>query len=158
MFLLVPLLSSPVAASFNWGLGNVWTNNTPAGPTAGGTIAGPGATLFDTAPFNAQFNVDYSYTDTQSGPRGSDHWVIIIVWWQPAGAGPWSGPNTYTQGRITLTPGTSASGTFTTGTIVGYGGKGTNFVVTVTVNCQDLNTMTTASWTSPANAVVFTIV
>ena len=159
MFLLIPLLSSPVAASFTLGIGGVVTNATPGGPTASGTISGP-ATVSDTAPFNARFSVTFNYRDTQWGPQDSLHWVVIIVSWQPGGVGPWLGPVPLAQAQVRLSPGTSQSGTFITSPtgIVAYGGKGTNFVVSVTVYCQDLNTMTTASWTSPANAVVFTII
>ena len=168
LFLLIPLMSSPVAASFNYGLGNVWTVNWPpppgAGPTAGGTITGPfGGTLFDTSPFNAQFNVLYNYTDAYpagSGGMGSNHWMSITVSYQPGGTGPWVGPLTFTQTTIVLGPMGTASGTFTTPMIpangLSYGGKSTNFQVTVVVNCQDIATTSTFTWTS--STISFTVV
>ena len=148
MFLLVPLLSSPVAAAFTLNLGSVTTNNTPGGPTATGVISAP-ATIFDTTPWNANFVVSYSYTDSNPGGLGSIHWLTVSVTWQPGGTGPWSGPNVYTQLAIFLPANwRTITGFYTTPWITGYGGKGTNFQVNVVVNCQDISLPFTATWSS----------
>ncbi len=156
MFVLVPLLSSPVAAAFTQNLGSVWTINTTGGPTAGGTVGAP-PTISDSSPFNAQFVVEYSYTDSNPGGSGSNHWTEIIVYYQPPGMG-WRGPVTFTQAPpifITAGGGTRI-GTYITTWLIGYGGKGTNFDVYVVVNCQDIAGPFTFTWTS--NVISFTIV
>ena len=158
MFLLLPLMSSPVAAQLSLNLGSVWTNNLPlpTGPTAGGTITTPVSPVGDIAPFNIQFSVGYTYTDSNPSGTGSNHQLSIGVSWQPGGTGPWSGPNIYTQNMIFVAAGQApVSGTYTTPWLNGYGGIGTNFNVIVTVTCQDIQTGQSFSWTSAP--VIFTI-
>ena len=124
MFLLIPLLSSPVAAAFSQYLGSVTTGNTGGGgPTATGS--------------------------------GSDHWMEIVVWWQPGGSGPLSGPNIYTQNKIYIAAnGGQMTGRYTTTPLLtGYGGKGTNFWINVTVYCDDLSDSGPVSWNSGNNTM-----
>ena len=155
MFLLLSILSSPVAASFTQPLGSVWTINWPPppppgiGPTAGGAIAGPTSPVGDSSPFDIRFSVDYNYTDAYPAGLGSNHWMSIIGTYQPGGMGAWV-PFTFTQTVVTLGPGGTASGTYTTPWIFSYGGNGTNFNLNVVVNCQDISTMSTFTWTSTA--------
>jgi hypothetical protein len=94
LFLLIPLLSLPVAAAHTVHLGSVWTDNLPACPTAGGTIGGGvPAQITDTSPFNARYTVDYSYSDSKpGGTLGSDHWMEVVVSW----TGPSPGSITFT--------------------------------------------------------------
>jgi hypothetical protein len=155
LFLLIPLLSSPVAA-FTQNLGSATTNNTPAGPTASGTISAP-ATISDNSPFNARFQVDYSYTDSLPGGAGSNHWIQIIGSYQPNGSVNWW-PFSFTQNPSIFISqnGGTVTGTYTTGWITGYGGKGTNFQLYVYVNCQDVATTQTQTWTS--SLITFTII
>jgi hypothetical protein len=156
LFLLIPLLSSPVAAAFTLNVGTAYTNNVPAGPSATGNINVP-TTITDSSPFNANFVVDCNYNDNNEGGSGSNHWVEVIVRWQPQGTGAWQGPNTYTQAAIPLAAGPASwSGPYTTPTLTGYGGIGTNFQVEVKVYCYDILTTTTASWSSGVKS--FTIV
>jgi hypothetical protein len=158
MFLILPILSSPVAASLTVGLGSVWTNNWPPppglGPTAGGTIVSPASPVGpDPGPFNIRFSVSYTYTDSYPGGMGSNHWMSITGSYQPGGMGAWV-PFTFTQTVVTLGPSGTATGTYRTPYIIGYGGPGTNFNLNVIVNCQDVSTTTTFTWTS--GAVTFT--
>ena len=158
MFLLIPLLSSPVSASFTQGLGAVWTNNWPpppgAGPTAGGAIAAPASPVGDSAPFDIRFSVGYAFTDSYAGGSGSIHEVNITVMWQPGGAGPWSGPVSFVY-TVYLAASGSATGVYTTSWITSYGGIGTKFRVTVIVSCEDISTMAKFTWTS--GTIAFTI-
>ena len=157
MFLLLPLLSSPVAAAFTENLGLVTTGNTGGGgPTATGSITSPG-TVPDSAPFNANIAVEYDYNDNDAAGSGSNHWMVIVVKWQPVGTGPWSGPNTYTQTKIYIAAnGGQRTGTYTTTTITGYGGTWTVFDVNVTVYCDDLSGSGPVSWNS--GNIFFTII
>ena len=158
MFLLIPLMSSPVVASFTQSLGGVWTVNWPpppgAGPTAGGTIVGPPSPLPpDSLPYDICFSVEYNYADVNPTGTGSDHWIEIIGSYQMGGAGGWTAFS-FSQTPITLLPSQSIGGTYTTSAITGYGGPGTNFNLNVLVSCKDLSTSFTFTWTS--NAVTFT--
>jgi hypothetical protein len=148
LLLLIPLLSSPVAAAFSLNLGSVFTNNNTVGPSASGSISTP-STVTDSAPFNANFAVYYDYNDCDAAGGGSDHWMVVTVSWLPPGSPSWLGPNIYTQGKIRIPAnGGQRTGTYNTGTIVGYGGKGTSFQVSVVVYCDDLTGNPPASWSS----------
>lgn len=158
MFLLIPLMSSPVAARTWVDIGGgVMTNNTGAGPTAGGTLIAPSGILTNSAPFDVAFNVSYAYQDSNGGGAGSDHWMTVTVSWQPGGIGGWSGPTTYTQTpKINIGAGMgSNSGIYSTPYLIGYGGPGTNFIVEATVTCEDI--ATTEDYTWATNQVSFTI-
>ena len=158
MFLLIPLLSSPVAATFTFGLGNVWTNNTTTGPTAGGTILG-GSPLDNGPTFNGRFQVNYNYFDTDSRPTntGSRSRMVVTVNWVPGdGTPPPAFPTVFTQPWVNLPVGGAQMGTYTTLWINGYGGKGTVFTVTVDVTCQSLTPA--ASFTAWGTPVTVTVV
>jgi hypothetical protein len=154
LFLLIPLLSSPVAAAFTFNLGSVGTLNGPAGPTAWGTIAG--GNQLDNSPFNARFSVAYNYADANPGGTGSTHQMVVTVSWVRPNGMPGGGPFTYTQPLVTLPPGGSTSGTFFTGWINGYAGKGSVFSVYVAVTCTDLFSTAFMTWTS--STVTITII
>ena len=161
MFLIVPLLSMPIAASFTQNVGTVWTNNTPGGPTAGGTPNTPASPVGDNSPYSIRLSVGYTYTDSDPNGAGSNHWMVIWVRWRPGGppAG-WSTPEIHTQSWILLGGPGVRTGTYTTPWVPAgggsYGGGGTNFRVTVTVYCQTVGPPSTASWaTSPW--ITFTI-
>ena len=157
MFLLIPLMSSPVAAAFNLTLGSVTTNNLPGGPTATGSISTPGS-VSDTSPYNALFNVQYFYSDNHPTGWGSDHWITLSIRWLPGGNLPWSGPVTRTQPTITRPAGSGQLIGWYTATppINNYGGKQTVFEVTVIVHCKDTASGFTQTWTSTTQT--FTIV
>lgn len=156
VFLLLPLMSSPVAAAHTVLLGNVTTDNLPPGPAAGGTVNGgiPG-TIVDTSPFDARYTVDWSYNDMSGGTSGSDHWIKVIVSWNGPGG---SGSATRTQPKFFIAAnGGRFTGTYTTPWIFGYGGKGTTFTVTFEVHCDNLDVPgDIASWYS--TTIVYTIV
>ena len=157
MFLLIPLMSSPVAAAFNLTLGSVTTNNLPGGPTATGSISTPG-TVSDTSPYNALFNVQYFYSDNHPTGGGSQHWITLSIRWLPGGNLPWSRPVPRSQSPVTLTKGQGqVIGWYTaTPPINNYGGKNTVFEVTVIVHCKDSASGATQTWTSTTQT--FTIV
>ena len=162
LFLMISLMSSPVAAEFNQPLGNVWTNNGTGGITAGVNVGAPPNITDDGIPlFRAKFSVEYSYTDSNSNGTGSIHWTEIMVYWQPNGNGQWWGPDICSQTPIYISAnwGTK-TGTYTTPWVPlaggQYGGKGTIFNVYVVVNCHDNATSYTYSLTS--NVIVFDII
>ena len=152
MFLLIPLFSSPVAAIITppISLGRVWTNNWPPaglGPTAGGATTIIMSPVGDTPPYNIQFSVDYTYTDSYPNGMGSYHSLSVFGSYLPGGSGGWI-PFTFTQSTITLGPSGSTSGTYTTPWIISYGGGLTKFSINITATCQDISTMTAYTWTS----------
>ena len=153
MFLLFPLMSTPVAAAHNVYLGSVTTDVFPSGSAAGGTVASVSGSIVDVSPFNANYDVDYFYTDSVGAP-GSDHWTKVNVNWVPPSGPP--GSITFTHGPITVIS-TTNSGTWQTPSITGYGGKGTVFTVTFEVHCEDkTNPDNGASWYS--STIVYTII
>ena len=81
--------------------------------------------------------------------------MAIVVWWQPGGSGPLSGPNIYTQNKIYIAAnGGQMTGCYTTTPLLtGYGGKGTNFWINVTVYCDDLSDSGPVSWNSGNNTM-----
>ena len=151
VFLLIPLMSSPVAASFIEPLGGVWTVNSPAGPNAGGNVGAP-ANISDNSPFNAKFSVEYIYKDNNTGGSGSNHWTEIIVYYKPPNTG-WQGPVLCSQTPIFISAGGGTrTGTYTTPWIPAmgssYGGWGTIFELNVVVHCHDIASNYTYSWSS----------
>ena len=149
LLILIPLLSSNVAAVHTVLLGSVTTNNTIGGPTATGAVNGaiPG-TILDNGPFNANYVVDYSYTDSNPFGNGSDHWIQVNVSYGYPGTPPTT--ITFTQSPpifIAANAGT-VTGSYTTPWIVGYGNKGIIFTVTFGVYCRDRSSWTTVSWFS----------
>jgi hypothetical protein len=148
--LLIPLLSSPVAAAFTKPHGTASTDNTPSGPTATGSTPS-GGDISDSAPWTAKFSIDWTYKDTNTSGSGSTHWMVISVDWQPGGTGPYMGPTRFTQNVTTIgANGGTRTGTFTTiPGIQNYGGIGTNFEVIVEVYCKDTASGVTDSWIGP---------
>ena len=150
MFLLVPLLSSNVAASHSVLLGSAFTDNTPNGPTGSVTVGGVPANIRDpSAPRDANYWVDYDFNDNNGGGNGSDHWIQVNV--------SWCVPPTYIPAFMTFTQTPpifigaglgSTTGTYTTPWLFAYGPVGTTFNVTFGVYCRDRQTWTTRSWFS----------
>ena len=112
LFLLIPLLSSPVAAAFN----HTSSVITTAGPGLFGfptvTVTVPTGSPIqeqDQAPRTATFQLDYSFSDTTPtgvGSLGSTHKATMTVTRTP---GP--SPAPVTTNWIPLNPSTSTSGT-----------------------------------------------
>lgn len=72
LFLLIPLLSQPVAAANTFDLSTAWTDNTPAGPTVWWAGANPpGAYTQARGPGAATvtFDCDFSFSDTSGNPN-----------------------------------------------------------------------------------------
>ena len=83
MFLLVPLLSSPVAAAFTDNT-NVTTDMTPAGPTIVINPTNNRVHFYDGLAPTATFTLTYSFSDTDPTGLGSWHTATITV--TPPGA------------------------------------------------------------------------
>ena len=81
MFLLIPLLSSPVAAGFtSESIGT--SENTGDGPEVSVTLPeGPFPKVYpDDAPRTATFEFEYYFIDSsESGGYGSDHYAILYI-------------------------------------------------------------------------------
>lgn len=78
MFLLLPLMSSPVAASFTT-YSSIATNNPtpPAWPTVAITV--PANRGYTNVGGMATFQLNYSFTDSNGGGLGSNHRATLIV-------------------------------------------------------------------------------
>jgi hypothetical protein len=148
LFLLLPLLSSPVAAAFTFNVSTAWTNNTAAGPTVGWTNTGgnpPGAyTSVHTNPASATFVCNFSFADTSGQPQTpcSRHYGELNVQKIFPTIGPLLTANT---GNVFL----SNTGTFTTTLSIGdtytpNPPMGVTWNISVYVECEDLPSSTMA--------------
>ena len=132
MFVLIPLLSSPVAARANWGSG-CSTDNSMLGPTA--QLWWDDTTIIDSsgAPYNYRFTMEYYFTDTSFNTQtpSSAHYASITV--TPAGGS----TNTQTTNIVYLNKGQSTSGTLIA---TGFysGPPPSSFTVELTVWCRDI--------------------
>ena len=110
MFLIIPLLSSPVAAAFT-SFSSADTNCAPTGPTALATVPSSPGTFLDSTPRTATFQCSYSFRDTMNNGRtpSSDHWATITV--QKTSTIPWGSPQTSSTGTISLNNGQTQTGT-----------------------------------------------
>ena len=149
--ILIPLLSSPVSAAITWNIGNTWTNNSPAGPTAGGVLIGAGSARADpaTPPPNSivTFTCTYSFVDTNPGGIGSFHQATMTV----TPPGPPAG--VVSTGVIFRLPGGGpVVGTLSVGPLTNP--KGTVYTITVQTTCTDVSTGAFVVWTGNTNVVV----
>jgi hypothetical protein len=99
MFLLLPLLSSPVAASFTT-FSSVATNNVPAWPVV--TITVPANTVYTNTGGMATFQLNYSFGDTNGPGLGSNHRATLTVTRTP---GPQPGGSPATTGWVFVAAG-----------------------------------------------------
>jgi hypothetical protein len=139
MFLLIPLLSSPVAAgahTFAAGTGTSTNTNPPAVCTVAITMTGPLATPAGAPPNTLTVTFNYNFVDSNAGPAGSKHICNMRV------TEPTSGTNRLVStGWITVAAGATVSGTLTTGPF-GFAATPPTLVFTIYVNMTvvDLNT------------------
>jgi len=87
MFLLVPLLSQPVAAAFHY-YSEGATNNTPSGPTATAYCPPPYSFIHESEAI-AVFEVWYHFKDTHYEGSGSWHQARIRATLLPSGTPKW---------------------------------------------------------------------
>jgi hypothetical protein len=142
LFLLLPLLSSTVAAAFI-DTSTSSTNNTPIGPTAAVTPTGAGPFGYpDVGAGTATFNCNWNFVDTKPLGIGSDNMATLTVTYQ---TGARTSVNT---GIIRLAPGGSMSGTLTI--VMGYppGPPTDTWTVKVDALCIDLQTSAIATATN----------
>jgi hypothetical protein len=142
LFLLIPLLSSPVAAAFIDNT-NVTTNNPATGaPTV--VINPTTARVYIHAsgtPTTASFTLTYSFTDSKPGGSGSNHYADITV--TPPGV-----PAGFASVGPMFVP--AGTGPITGILLVGplnYGAPPppTTWTVTVTAFCTDIASTTTTT-------------
>ena len=148
LLLLIPLLSSPVAAAFTFDVGTAWTNNTPGGPTVGHN--GPGEGSYgsaDSTPRTATFKCVFDFSDTSGNVQtpSSRHYGEIEVFKNP------SGPRqTKTTGVIYLNDGGSYTVSFTITDTYTVGELPVTWDIMVYVECKDIpsdtRVMNTWNW------------
>ena len=132
LFLLIPLLSSPVAAAFSV-TARADTDNTTAGPAAWITLpGGPYPIIFpDVGQTVGNFYLEYYFNDNNGPGSGSWHRATMNITRNP---GP--NPGSTSTGWVFLGPGGSASGTLS---IVDNYNFGTTYIWTVNLaaDCWD---------------------
>lgn len=138
MFILIPLLSQPVAA---WGTFTYTcfanTNNTPSGPTATASCPPP-YYLNGTGPNSAAFQCNYTFIDSKPGGQGSWHKFTLTV--TPPGAP----VGQVSSGWVFISAGGPAVISSRKYTYGPYGSPPPTGVVYLEVWCQDVQTQQTA--------------
>ena len=145
MLILIPLLSSPVAAAFTFDVSTAWTDNTSTGPTVGWTNTGgnpPGVYgSADATPRNAVFTCDFSFKDTSGNTQtpSSRHYGEMEVFKNP------QGPRQVTNtGNVWLNNGGSNTATLTITDTYTIGEVPVTWDIMLYVECEDYPTQTMA--------------
>jgi len=155
MFLLIPLLSSPVAAAFFYNSTAV-TNVTSSGYTADADCPPPYTFQHSGNP-TATFTCDYTFTDSDSSGPGSRHRATITV----VGPGTPTGGAVGSTGWVVLNPGAGTStGTISVGPFTYTAPPpSVTWTVEVVADCQVYNVYTSTAYpgtrvSDTANAVI----
>jgi hypothetical protein len=150
LFVLIPLLSSPVAAAFTFDVSTAYTDNTSGGPTVwwSGTN-NPGAySSLHANPPSATFTCTFNFSDTSGNINipSSSHYGELNVYQRNSGT--FQGKDT---GVIYLNNGQSTSVTLSISDTYNSNNRPIIWDISVYVYCEDIPTQTavwnTWSWT-----------
>ena len=150
MFLLMPLLSSPViaAASVNT---TATTTNTGAGPTAISFVPGPWS-FPDVGVRTATFVCTYDFSDTLGNPAGSNHQATLYV--QKTSTSP-PGPVLPASSPLWWLSAASVSGSFQLSDNYTFFEVPVTWTIFLNVTCTDLFTSTSASMNTSSTLTIF---
>lgn len=141
LLLLIPMMSSPVAAAFTFNVG-VWTDNTSSGPTVGcGGTNPPGSySSVDSTPRTATFTCTFDFTDSSGNTQtpSSRHYGEMEVFKRPSGPSQIKGTEViYLDDGESYTTTLTITDTYTAGEIP------VTWDIMVYVECKDIPSITT---------------